>query len=76
MKDISKMVTQVIDGDGYLGMVQSKEVDGQVFEVGCLEKIDKHQKTSDGRILINLIGLTRFKIDKEIKIIYHLGVFC
>ena len=62
-----KMVTQVIDGDGYLGMVQSKEVDGQVFEVGCLGKIDKHQKTSDGRILINLIGLTRFKIDKEIK---------
>ena len=62
-----KMVAQVIDGDGYLGMVQSKEVDGQVFEVGCLGKIDKHQKTSDGRILINLIGLTRFKIDKEIK---------
>ncbi len=62
-----KMVTQVIDGDGYLGMVQSKEVDGQVFEVGCLGKIDKHQKTSDGRILINLNGLTRFKIDKEIK---------
>ena len=62
-----KMVTKVIDSNGYLGMIQSKEVDGQVFEVGCLGKIDKHQKTSDGRILINLNGLTRFKIDKEIQ---------
>ena len=62
-----KMVTKVIDSNGYLGMIQSKEADGQVFEVGCLGKIDKHQKTSDGRILINLNGLTRFKIDKEIQ---------
>ena len=29
-------------------------------------KINSHKKTEDGRILINLYGLTRFKINKEI----------
>ena len=47
-------------------MIQSKEVDGEVFNVGCLGKINDHKKTGDGRILINLYGLSRFKIDKEI----------
>ena len=39
----------------------------QVFRVGCLGKIDKHEKTPDGRILINLKGLTRFSINDEIE---------
>ena len=62
-----KMVEKVIKGNGVLGMIQSKKMDGDVFEVGCLGKINSHQKTPDGRILINLYGLSRFKIDKEIK---------
>ena len=62
-----KMVEKVIEGNGVLGMIQSKKVDGEVFEVGCLGKINNHQKTDDGRILINLYGLSRFKIKKEIK---------
>ena len=62
-----KMIEKVIKGSGVLGMIQSKKVDGEVFEVGCLGKINNHQKTDDGRILINLYGLSRFKIKKEIK---------
>ena len=61
-----KMVENAIKGNGVIGMVQSKEVDGEVFKVGCLGEINNHQKTEDGRILINLRGLTRFNIDKEI----------
>ena len=61
-----KMVEKVIKGDGILGMIQSKKVEGEVFEVGCLGKIDRHEKTADGRILINLHGLTRFKVDREV----------
>ena len=61
-----KMVEKVINGNGVLGMIQSKQMDGEVFEVGCLGKINSHQRTSDGRILINLYGLSRFKINKEI----------
>ncbi len=61
-----RMVEKAIKGNGALGMIQSKEIDGEVFEVGCLGKINDHKKTDDGRVLINLFGLSRFKIDKEI----------
>ena len=60
------MVEDALKGNKYIGMVQSKKVEGEVFKVGCLGKIDRHEKTPDGRILINLNGLTRFKIDEEI----------
>ena len=61
-----KMVDKAIKHDGYLGMIQSKEIDGEVFNIGCLGKINENKKTEDGRILINLFGLSRFKILKEI----------
>jgi len=61
-----KMVEKAIKGNGVLGMIQSKKVDGDVFNVGCLGKINEHKKTKDGRILINLYGLSRFKINQEI----------
>ena len=60
------MVEDALKGEKYIGMVQTKKVEGDVFRVGCLGKIDRHERTSDGRILINLNGLTRFKIDEEI----------
>ena len=37
------------------------------MKVGCLGKITSFKDTSDGRYLIDLSGLTRFKIIKEIK---------
>ena len=60
------MIEDALKGEKYIGMVQTKKVEGDVFKVGCLGKIDRHERTSDGRILINLNGLTRFKIDEEI----------
>ena len=62
-----KMVNDILKNNKYLGMIQSKEVDGEVYQIGCLGKISDHNKTEDGRILINLRGINRFKIDKEIK---------
>ncbi len=61
-----KMIEESLEGNNLIGMIQSKKFSGEVFKVGCLGKIDKHERTSDGRILINLKGLTRFKIDKEV----------
>jgi len=50
-----------------MGMVQSKKGNDSVFKVGCLGKISDYQKDNDGKILINLTGITRFKIlDEEI----------
>ena len=60
------MIEDALKGEKYIGMVQTKKVEGDVFRVGCLGKIDRHERTSDGRILINLNGLIRFKIDEEI----------
>ena len=60
------MVEDALKSNKYIGMVQLKKVEGEVFKVGCLGKIDRHEKTPDGRILINLNGLSRFKIDEEI----------
>ena len=49
-----------------MGMVQSKKDSNSVYQVGCLGKISDYNKTKDGRLLINLTGLTRFEIKKEI----------
>ena len=49
-----------------MGMVQSKKENSLVYKVGCLGKINDYQETSDGRVLINLTGITRFEITKEI----------
>ena len=48
-------------------MVQSQKNGNEVYKVGCLGKISDLQKSQDGRILINLTGITRFNIIKEIK---------
>ena len=37
-----------------------------VFDTGCVGIIQKHTSTPDGRYLINLEGVTRFKIIEEI----------
>ena len=62
-----KMVNDTLKNNKFLGMIQSKNVNGEVYTVGCLGKIDEHNRTEDGRILINLKGISRFQIDKEIK---------
>ena len=49
-----------------MGMVQSKKESNTVYDIGCLGKISDYQKSRDGRILINLTGISRFKILKEI----------
>ena len=48
-----------------MGMVQSKK-DDTVYDIGCLGKITDYQKSKDGRVLINLTGISRFKILREI----------
>ena len=59
--------------DKFMGMIQSKKKDKEVYKVGCLGKISDFQKSGDGRILINLTGITRFEIleEKENKKLYR-----
>ena len=60
------LVNDAYDKDKLMGMVQSKKEDNFVYNIGCLGKISDYQKSKDGRILINLTGISRFKIVKEI----------
>jgi len=66
-----KMTEDVLSDNKLIGMVQTKnyknEVKPEVFNVGCLGKIETHSKTIDGRYLINLTGLIRFKILSELE---------
>lgn len=50
----------------YMGMVQSKRNIEDVYKVGCLGKIKDLQKSKDGRLIVDLEGVTRFEINKEI----------
>ncbi len=60
------LVNDAYRKDKLMGMVQSKKENGEVYDIGCLGKISDYQKSKDGRILINLTGISRFKILKEI----------
>ena len=60
------LVNDAYNKDKLMGMVQSKKEGGNVYQVGCLGKINDYQKSKDGRILINLTGISRFKIIEEV----------
>ena len=61
------LVNDCYNQNKMMGMIQSQKNGNDVFKVGCLGKISDFQKSDDGRILINLTGITRFKIIEEIK---------
>ena len=61
------LVNDSIHKDKLIGMIQSKIKNGGLYKVGCLGKISDFRKSKDGRILINLTGITRFEVLKEKK---------
>ena len=60
------LINDCIKSNKYMGMIQSKERSSDVYSVGCLGKITEHKKTKDGRMLVNLTGISRFEINSEI----------
>ena len=66
-----QMTEHAVDGNKLIGMVQSnqkidKKGKAEVYNIGCVGYIEFHSKTPDGRYLINLKGISRFKIKEEI----------
>ncbi len=61
------LVNDTYNNNKLMGMIQSQKNADRVYKVGCLGKISDLQKNEDGRILINLTGITRFKILKEVE---------
>jgi Lon protease-like protein len=61
------LINDCMKSNKYIGMIQSKKNTlGDVYSIGCLGRITQNKKTKDGRLLINLIGITRFEIKIEI----------
>ena len=61
------LVNDAYQKDKLMGMVQSRKENNSVYKIGCLGKISDYQKSKDGRILINLTGVTRFQILNEVQ---------
>jgi Lon protease-like protein len=60
------LVNDCFKSNKYMGMIQEKRNSTDVFSIGCLGKISEHKKTKDGRLLVNLTGITRFEVKSEI----------
>ena len=66
-----EMVDESMKTDKFIGMIQPKNSkDGNstdLYNVGCLGKIISFKETEDKRYLIELKGISRFEIVREIK---------
>ncbi len=60
------LVNDAYSKDKLMGMVQSQKQGEDVYQIGCLGKISDYQKSKDGRVLINLTGISRFRILEEV----------
>tara|TARA_B100001989_G_C24458001_1_gene422605 strand:+ start:47 stop:664 length:618 start_codon:yes stop_codon:yes gene_type:complete len=60
------LVSDAYSKNKLMGMIQEKKENNNVYSIGCLGKISDYQESKDGRILINLTGISRFKILKEV----------
>ena len=66
------MVNDSMKSNKIIGMIQPKnsineDNNPELHEIGCIGKITSFRETEDGRFLIEIKGLTRFKKIKEIK---------
>ena len=66
-----EMISDSMKTNKLIGLIQPKKNNINsildLYEIGCMGKITSFKDTSDGRYMIELNGLTRFKIIKEIK---------
>tara|TARA_B100000035_G_scaffold158302_1_gene134951 strand:- start:316 stop:957 length:642 start_codon:yes stop_codon:yes gene_type:complete len=67
------LVNDCMKTNRFIGMIQPKKSlladksTSDLYSIGCLGKITKFKETEDGRYLIDLNGIIRFQILKEIK---------
>ena len=65
------MIDDSMKTNKMIGLIQPKKSKinsvPDLYEIGCLGKINNFEDSSDGRYLIDLNGLSRFQIVREIK---------
>ncbi|MFA5122770.1 LON peptidase substrate-binding domain-containing protein [Zavarzinia sp.] len=65
------MLRDALAGERMIGMVQPENpgdpsAEPRVFRIGCLGKVTAFTETDDGRFLITLTGVCRFRIAEEL----------
>ncbi len=61
-----KMIEDALAGNRLIGMIQRRTGE-DLYKVGCAGKITEFSETTDGRYLVTLTGISRFKIASELK---------
>ena len=65
-----EMINDAMSGNRIIGMIQPKSntaTKPSLYDIGCAGKITSFNETDDGRYIIILTGISRFKITEEIK---------
>jgi Lon protease-like protein len=65
-----EMINDAMRGNRIIGMIQPKKNDQNIpvlYNIGCAGKITSFNETEDGRYLIILNGISRFKIIEELE---------
>lgn len=64
------MVDEALRGHRLIGMVQPEDSDSRgappLYDLGCVGKITSFSDTGDGRYLITLTGIARYRIGEEL----------
>ena len=68
------MTRDAMDGERLIGMVQPsdppiREMNPTVYPLGCAGRITSFSETEDGRMLITLTGISRFRIKEELPLL-------
>jgi len=68
------MTRDAMEGERLIGMVQPsdppiREANPAVYPTGCAGRITSFSETEDGRILITLTGVSRFRIKEELPLL-------
>ena len=50
-----------------IGMLQPTGNDGRLHSIGCAGKLTQFSETEDGRYMVTLAGISRYRIGDEIK---------
>ena len=50
-----------------IGMLQPTGNDGRLHSIGCAGKLTQFSETEDGRYMITLTGISRYRLDNEIE---------
>jgi uncharacterized protein len=68
------MVDTALSGSRLIGMIQPTEAEDTVLKpalsaVGCAGRIVSYRETEDGRVLITLFGVCRFRVIEELTVV-------